>query len=73
MLDEVIARAVARGEIRAGQVSDRVARLPVDLFRHELMMTLQPVADEVIEEIVDMFSCRWSGWVPLRRRDRTPT
>ena len=36
-----------------GQISERVARLPVDLFRHELMMTLQPVADEVIEEIVD--------------------
>ena len=53
MLDEVIERAVARGEIRAGQVSDRVARLPVDLFRYELMMTLQPLADEVIEEIVD--------------------
>jgi AcrR family transcriptional regulator len=53
MLDEVMARAVARGEIQAGQVSDRVARVPVDLFRYELMMTLKPVADEVIEEIVD--------------------
>ena len=42
-----------RGEIRAGQISDRVARVPVDLFRYELMMTLKPVADEVIEEIVD--------------------
>src|SRR3984957_7011541 len=53
MLDEVIARSVARGEIRAGQVSERVARVPIDLFRYELMMTLQPVADEVIEDIVD--------------------
>jgi hypothetical protein len=53
MLDEVIERAVARGEIRAGQVSDRVARVPVDLFRYELMMTLKPIADEVIEDIVD--------------------
>ena len=53
MLDEVIERAVARGEIRAGQVSDRVARVPVDLFRYELMMTLKPVDDAVIEEIVD--------------------
>jgi len=53
VLDEVIERAVARGEIRAGQVSERVARVPVDLFRYELMMTLKPVADEVIEEIVD--------------------
>jgi AcrR family transcriptional regulator len=54
MLDEVIERAVARGEIRAGQISDRVARVPVDLFRYELMMTLKPVADEVIDEIVDV-------------------
>jgi AcrR family transcriptional regulator len=53
MLDEVIERAVARGEIRAGQISDRVARVPVDLFRYELMMTLQPVSDRVIDEIVD--------------------
>jgi AcrR family transcriptional regulator len=53
MLDEAIERAVARGEIQPGQVSERVARLPVDLFRHELLMTLQPVAEDVIEEIVD--------------------
>jgi AcrR family transcriptional regulator len=53
ILDEVIERAVARGEIRAGQISDRVARVPVDLFRYELMMTLKPLADEVIDEIVD--------------------
>ncbi|HEY1841067.1 MAG TPA: TetR-like C-terminal domain-containing protein, partial [Mycobacterium sp.] len=53
ILDETIERAVARGEIAPGQVSGRVARLPVDLFRHELLMTLQPVSDHVIEEIVD--------------------
>src|ERR1700691_2805413 len=53
MLDEVIERAVARGEIRPGQISDRVARVPIDLFRYELMMTLQPVSDHVIDEIVD--------------------
>jgi hypothetical protein len=49
----VIQRAVARGEVTPGQISDRVARVPVDLFRYELMMTLKPVAEEVIEEIVD--------------------
>jgi AcrR family transcriptional regulator len=53
IMDELIERAVARGELQPGQVTGRVARLPVDLFRHELLMTLQPVADEVIEEIVD--------------------
>ncbi len=49
----MIARAVARAEIQPGQVSGRVARVHVDLFRHELVMTMQPVTDEVIEEIVD--------------------
>ncbi len=53
VLDEVIERAVARGEIKPGQVSARVARVPVDLFRYELMMTLEPVPARVIEEIVD--------------------
>jgi AcrR family transcriptional regulator len=53
VLDEIIQRAVARGEVQPGQVSGRVARLPVDLFRHELLMTFRPVADGVIEEIVD--------------------
>ena len=53
VLDEVIERAVARGEVQPGQVSERVARVPVDLFRYELMMTLRPVPDRVLEEIVD--------------------
>jgi AcrR family transcriptional regulator len=52
-LEEVLEHALARGEIRPGQVSDRVARVPVNLFRYELMATLQPVPDEVIEDIVD--------------------
>ena len=49
----MIRRAVARGEVRPEQISERVARLPIDLFRHELMMTLRPVPDESIVEIVD--------------------
>jgi hypothetical protein len=49
----VIEHAVARGEIQPGQVSERLARVPVELFRYQLMMTLQPVPDQVIEEIVD--------------------
>jgi AcrR family transcriptional regulator len=52
-LDEVIERAVARGEVQRGQISPRVAALPGDLFRHDLLMTLKPLTDEAIEEIVD--------------------
>jgi AcrR family transcriptional regulator len=53
LLADVIRRAVARGEVEPGQISERVARLPIDLFRHELMMTLRPVPDQSIVEIVD--------------------
>lgn len=53
LIDSVIQRAVARGEILPGQVSKRIARLPGDLFRYEVLMTLHPLSDETIEEIVD--------------------
>ncbi len=53
VLDAAIQRAVARGEIRPGQISDRIARVPVDLFRCEVLTTLKPIPDAVIEEIVD--------------------
>ena len=53
LMDEIIQRAIDRGEIQAEQVTERIAHLPVDLFRHELVMTLQPLSDETIEEIVD--------------------
>jgi AcrR family transcriptional regulator len=50
--DQVIfQRAVDRGEI--DPLPPRVAALPFDLFRHEVLMTQAPVPDEVIEEIVD--------------------
>jgi len=52
-LDEAIQRAVDRGEIRPDRVSERIARLPVDLFRYEILSTLRPISDEAIEEIVD--------------------
>ncbi|SBS78167.1 TetR family transcriptional regulator [uncultured Mycobacterium sp.] len=53
MIDDIIEQAVARGEVAPGQISERVARVPVELFRYELMVRLQPVPDEVIEGIVD--------------------
>jgi AcrR family transcriptional regulator len=53
IIEGVIQRAVARGEILPGQVSQRIARLPGDLFRYEVLMGLRPLGDETIEEIVD--------------------
>ncbi|WP_188194921.1 hypothetical protein [Nonomuraea sp. SYSU D8015] len=40
----------------------RVVSLPVDLLRHELLLTRQPVSDETISEIVD------EVFLPLVRR-----
>jgi hypothetical protein len=53
LLDRALAKAVDRGEIGEGQVSPRIARLPGDLFRYEVLFTLQPVDDDTIVEIVD--------------------
>ena len=49
----IIQRAVDRGEIDPARLTPRIATLPFDLFRHEVLMTRAPVPDEVIEEIVD--------------------
>ncbi|NUT49610.1 MAG: TetR family transcriptional regulator, partial [Saccharothrix sp.] len=37
----------------------RVVNLPFDLFRHDVLMTLRPLPDESIHEIVD------EVWLPL--------
>ncbi|GAB7067271.1 TetR/AcrR family transcriptional regulator [Mycobacterium hodleri] len=52
-MDKLVARAIARGEIRADQITGRLAQLPVDLLRHDVLFTLAPLTDEAIEEIVD--------------------
>lgn len=52
-MDEVLRRAVDRGEVDPARLTDRIARLPGDLFRYEVLSTLKPVSDHVIEEIVD--------------------
>lgn len=49
----VLARAIARGEIDAAKLTPRIASLPLDLVRHELLMTFQPLSDEAIHEIVE--------------------
>jgi AcrR family transcriptional regulator len=52
-MEQAIQRAVDRGEIDRERVTERIARLPADLWRHEILTTLQPLPDEAIEEIVD--------------------
>lgn len=49
----ILERAVARGEISPGRLSPRISALPVDLVRHDLIMTQRPVPDANLVEIVD--------------------
>jgi len=62
VLEQVIQRAIDRGEIQPEQVTDRIARVPVNLFRYEIIMTLQPLSDETIEEIVDTIFLPLLDW-----------
>ncbi len=49
----IIQRAVERGEIDPGRLSPRIASLPLDLVRHDLIMNRTPVPDDTLIEIVD--------------------
>jgi AcrR family transcriptional regulator len=61
----ILDRGVARGEVDADRLTPRIVALPTDLARHEMLMTLKPLSDDVIREIVeDIF-------LPLVRRDAT--
>lgn len=51
--ETVMRRAAERGEIDPIRLTPRIAAVPMDLLRQELMMTLKPVPDEVIASIVD--------------------
>jgi AcrR family transcriptional regulator len=51
--DVILRRGIDRGEIDPAKLTPRIASLPFDLMRHELMMTLQPLSDESIAAIID--------------------
>lgn len=52
-MDEILDRAVARGEINPDRLTPRARTVAFDLIRHELLMTLEPVPDATIIAIVD--------------------
>jgi AcrR family transcriptional regulator len=52
-MEEIVDRAVGRGEIDPSKLTPRIVRLPEDLFRHELLMTSRAVPDADVVEIVD--------------------
>ncbi|WP_308288644.1 TetR-like C-terminal domain-containing protein [Microbacterium resistens] len=53
IIENVLSRAVGRGEIDSDRLTERIARLPFDLLRHETLMTLKPLPREDIAAIVD--------------------
>lgn len=53
LIHEIFRRGVDRGEIDGAKLSKRVASLPGDLARHDLMITLKPISDRAIREIID--------------------
>jgi AcrR family transcriptional regulator len=52
-VDTIYRRAADRGETDPDRVTARIRTLPFDLLRNELMMTLRPVSEGFLEEIVD--------------------
>ena len=52
-VQQVVDRAVERGEIDPARLTPRIINLPFDLFRNEMLMTLKPVPDHVLRQIVD--------------------
>ena len=63
LMMEILTRGVGRGEIAAEKLTPRLAALPFDLARHQLVLLQQPLSAQDIEEIVDRI------FLPLVRAD----
>jgi len=63
VMAEILARGIERGEIGAEKLTPRLAALPFDLVRYQLMVLRLPLSAQDIEEIVDRI------FLPLVRAD----
>ena len=63
IMTEILERGIARGEIAAQKITPRLAALPFDLVRYQLMVQHQPLSTQDMEEIVDRI------FLPLVRAD----
>src|SRR5262249_11229266 len=63
IMKEILTRGIGRGEIAAEKLTPRLAALPFDLVRYQLMVLHQPLSAQDIEEIVDGI------FLPLARTD----
>lgn len=63
IMTEILNRGLERGEIAAEKLTPRLAALPFDLVRYQLMILRQPLSMQDIEEIIDRI------FLPLVRAD----
>lgn len=63
IMTEILTRGIKRGEIAAEKLTPRLAALPFDLVRYQLMVLRQPLSAQDIEEIIDQI------FLPLVRAD----
>ena len=66
IMTEILNRGIERGEIAAKKLTPRLAALPFDLVRYQLMVLRQPLSPQDIEEIVDRI------FLPLVRTKQRP-
>lgn len=53
LLQTILERAIARGEIDPARLTPRIVALPGALARHEMLMTFEPLSDQAIHEIIE--------------------
>lgn len=63
IMTEILTRGIERGEIAAEKLTPRLAALPFDLVRYQLMVLRQPLSAQDVEEITDRI------FLPLVRAD----
>lgn len=62
VMAQIMRRAIARGEVDPGKVTERILQLPTDLFWIEVVKTSRSLSEQVAEEVVDTI------FLPLVRR-----
>jgi AcrR family transcriptional regulator len=68
LIRTILDRGIARGEINPDRLTSRIVALPTDLARHEMLMTFEPLPDDVIREIVEGIFLPLVRWNPSPMR-----
>ena len=72
LMDLILDRAVARGEVDPARITRRARTVAFDLIRHDLMMTLKPVPRAEIVAIVDQIFLPLMGVAVPDHTDEEP-